>query len=73
MTDMLTPITPTLNAIGPTIQVMTVPAGSFFAPYWLVNIGIVIVFIFGMVTAYGWMTGWKNVWRRVWEYVVLSL
>ena len=68
MTDMLTPITPTLNAVGPTIQVMMVPAGSFYAPYWLVNVGIVFVFVLGMATAYGW----KKIARRVWEYAILG-
>jgi len=60
MIDMLTPL-------GPTVQMIQIPADSFYAPYWLVNVALIAIFAIGVGTGYGW----KNIWRRIWEYAIL--
>ena len=51
--------------IDPNIQTVIIPATSFYAPYWVLNLMLFATFIIGLIIGFGSVYGWKRLFFRI--------
>jgi hypothetical protein len=54
-------------------DVILVPAGSFYCPYWLLNVMLFSCFILGAIIGIGSVYGWKKLYLRIMTKILISI
>jgi hypothetical protein len=58
-------LSPALSASAPGTDCILIPAGSFFCPYWMLDLAIILIFWLGLIIGFGSAFGWKQLYFRI--------